>query len=297
MLKVKKSIGSQCVDIVIYVFMLFLMVLMLYPMLNVVAVSFSDPSSIVAGKVTWFPRGWNTNGYAMILAKKEFYIYYKNTILYAFIGTFLSLLFTSMAAYSLSLKEYAFRKFLTIFWVITMFFSGGLVPTYLVIKALNGIDKFWVMVIPSCISAYNIIVFRTFFEQQPKELRESAVIDGANDFIIWARIVIPLAKPLLATFALFGIVAHWNSWFSALLYLRSSSKYPLQMLLRKLVINEDLTGGYADDQIAILVQMGALNPKNMQMAAIVVTMLPILCIYPYIQKYFTKGVMIGAIKG
>jgi putative aldouronate transport system permease protein len=178
-----------------------------------------------------------------------------------------------------------------------MFFSGGLIPTYLIIKSLNGIDKFWVMVIPGCISAYNIIVFRTFFDQQPQELRESAIIDGANDLIIWARIIIPLSKPLLATFALFGIVGHWNSWFPALLYLRDSSKYPLQMLLRKLIIREDLTGGYADDEIAVLVQMGKLNPKNMQMAAIVVTMLPILCIYPFIQKYFVKGVMIGAIKG
>jgi putative aldouronate transport system permease protein len=178
-----------------------------------------------------------------------------------------------------------------------MFFSGGMVPTYLLIKNLGLLNTVWVMIIPGCVSAYNVFIFRTFFQQQPAELRESAFIDGANDFYIWLKIVLPLSKPLFATYGLFHIVGTWNSWFNALLYLTNDKLHPIQMFLRRIVVKVDLRATYGDSLAAQMMMQGRLHPQNIQMAAIVVVMVPILCIYPFIQRYFIKGAMIGAIKG
>jgi putative aldouronate transport system permease protein len=294
----RKSIGDNIFDTCNYLFMFFIMIIMLYPLVHVIAISLSDASAIAAGKVTWFPRGFNINGYLIMLRNNDLLIGYKNTILYAIAGTFLTLCITSLVAYSLATKNFVFKRFLTVFFVITMFFNGGIIPTYLLIRNLGLLNTFWVMVIPTCVTAYNVIVFRTFFEGIPTELKESAFIDGANDLVIWYKIIIPLSKPLLATFALFTIVFHWNSWFSALLYLRETAKYPLQMALRKLVIIEDITGGaHSDSEIATMMEMMNVDPKNIQMAAVLIAMGPILLVYPYIQKYFVKGVMVGSVKG
>jgi putative aldouronate transport system permease protein len=291
----KRSLGSKVFDFINTIIMLLIIIVMIYPFLYVLSVSLSAPNYIVEGKVSWFPRGFNLQGYKLILSNSQIWLAYRNTILYALVGTVITLILTSMTAYPLSISDFVLKKQFTIFLSITMFFSGGLVPTYLLIKNLHLINTFWVMVIPGCISAYNIFIYRTFFQGMPAELRESAYLDGANDIVILFKIILPLSKALLATFGLFSIVGHWNSWFNALLYLNSEKKYPIQMILRQIlfVIGAD---SY-NDAAAQMLQSKMLNPKNIQMSVVILTCAPILCIYPFIQKYFVKGVMIGAIKG
>jgi putative aldouronate transport system permease protein len=207
---------------------------------------------------------------------------------------------TSMIAYPLSKKGYVGSKFTTIYLTITMFFNGGLIPTYLLISRLKLLDTFWVMVIPGTVSAYNCFIFRTFFKSIPYELSESAYLDGASDIRILLQIILPLSKPLLATFALFGIVGVWNSWFNALLYLNSQNKYPLQLILRNYLFVIDNNAlqqqaGVASSANPLFTRQ--IDPKSVRMAMVVVTMFPIMMAYPYFQKYFMKGVMVGAIKG
>lgn len=297
-MKYKESIGSKIFDIVNYTLMFILVIIMIYPLLNVLSISLSRPDAVIAGNVSWYPIGFNINGYRYIIQDGQIFIGYRNTILYATVGTFLTLLLTSLAAYSLSIKNLLFRKGFTFYWALTMFFSGGLIPSYLNIKNLGLMNTFTVMVLPGAVSAYTLFVFRAFFQQLPVELRESAYIDGANDLYIWAKIIIPLSKPLLATYALFTIVGHWNSWFGALLYLKDPNRYTLQLFLRRLVIQEDVAGSsYANSAGGALIAEGIITPQNAQMAAVIITITPILCIYPFIQRYFVKGVMIGSIKG
>lgn len=291
----KRSLLSKLFDFINAIFMVFIVIIMIYPFLYVLSLSLSSPSEIVHGKVSWYPRGFNIQGYKLILSNSQIWIAYKNTILYAAFGTIVTLLFTSMTAYALSINDFVIKKPLTIFLTITMFFSGGLIPTYLLIRNLHMINTFWVMVIPGCVSAYNVFIYRTFFQGMPVELRESAYLDGANDFIILFKIILPLSKALLATFGLFSVVGHWNAWFNALLYLNSEKRYPIQMVLRQVlfVTNAD---SY-NDSAALMLQSKAINPKNLQMAVVILACAPILCIYPFIQKYFMKGVMIGSVKG
>ena len=284
-------------DVFNYTFMVIMMIVMLYPLLNVLAVSLSNASDINAGNVTWFPRGFNLAGYQYIIEDGQLFIGYKNTILYAAVGTVLTLTLTSLAAYVLCRKDLVGRKFFTIYWAITMFFGGGMIPTYLNIQRLGLMDTFLVMVLPGAVGAYTLFVFRSFMSALPGELRESAYIDGAGEWRVWAQVILPLSKPLLATYALFTIVGHWNSWFDAMLYLRDANKYPLQLYLRRVVVLNDLGSTYSNSAAGSLISSGTMTPQNAQMAAIILTILPIMLIYPYIQKYFVKGVMIGSIKG
>jgi putative aldouronate transport system permease protein len=293
----KKSAGDRFFDSVNILIMMVLMVIMLYPMLNVIAISLSDVVPIAAGRVTFFPIGFNLAGYEQVFQEKGLINGFRNSVIYCLSGTFLMLLVTSLCAYALALKHFLLRKFFTIYLAVTMFFSGGMVPTFLLIKNMGLLNTLWVMIIPGCVSAYNVFIFRTFFQQQPAELRESAYIDGANDLVIWFRIVIPLSKPLFATYGLFHIVGTWNSWFNALLYLTKEELQPVQMFLRRIVVNVDLGSMGSGSGAASLMMEGRFHPLNIQMATVVVVMVPILCIYPFIQRYFIKGAMIGAIKG
>lgn len=296
MATVKKGFGSAAFDIFNIVFMLALIITMAYPLINVVAVSLSHRDVIDMGWVKWLPKRITLAGYEYILGQRELLITYKNTILYAGGGTIITLLLTSLMAYPLAVKGFMLSKFISIFLAITLFFSGGLIPTYLLIRGLGMIDTYFVMVIPGAISAFSVFIYRTFFQSLPNALRESAFMDGANDIRILFTIILPLSKALLATFALFSIVSHWNSYFQALIYLNDRDKYPLQMFLREIIIVA--SSGTDNREIFAALQIRPeLHHKNLQMAAIVVTMVPILMIYPFIQKYFTKGIMIGAIKG
>lgn len=296
-MKIRNFWGDTAFDILNTLFMCFIMLIMLYPMLNVLAVSLSSPQAITAGRVSFYPKGFNIEGYKYIFSDPKLFIGYRNSVFYAVSSTALMLLVTSLVAYALSLKHFVLRKFFTVFLSITMFFSGGMIPTYLLMRSIGFLNTIWVMIIPGCVSACNVFVFRTFFQQQPLELRESAYMDGANDFLIWLRIIIPLSKPIFATYGLFHIVGTWNSWFGALLYLTREDLHPIQMFLRKIVINMDQGSGYSDSARSMLMMEGKFNPQNIQMATIIIVMVPILCIYPFVQRYFVKGALIGAIKG
>ena len=294
----KKLKHVQPFDVFNYLFMFLLMVIMIYPFLNVLSTSLSTPSAINAGMVTFFPRGFNLVGYKYIIEDGRIFIGYRNTILYAGVGTILTLTLTSLAAYALTRKQLVGRKFFNIYWAITMFFGGGTVPTYLIVKDLGLLDTFTVMVIPGCVGAYTLFVFRSFMYSLPNDVMEAAYIDGAGEWRVWRSVVLPLSKPLLATYALFTIVGHWNSWYSALLYLKDTSRHPLQLFLRKIIVQEDMSNTYATTSTTgILVSTGQMVKENAQMAAVVLTIAPIMAIYPYIQKYFVKGVMIGSLKG
>lgn len=279
-------------DVFNYTFMVIMMIVMLYPLLNVLAVSLSNASDINAGNVTWFPRGFNLAGYQYIIEDGQLFIGYKNTILYAAVGTVLTLTLTSLAAYVLCRKDLVGRKFFTIYWAITMFFGGGMIPTYLNIQRLGLMDTFLVMVLPGAVGAYTLFVFRSFMSALPGELRESAYIDGAGEWRVWAQVILPLSKPLLATYALFTIVGHWNSWFDAMLYVRDPKIQPVQLLIRNL-----MTASVSDTQNMNMTAFQKMTPEGLKMACVVVAMAPILCVYPFLQKYFIFGMYTGSVKG
>ena len=212
-----RSVGGTCFDVANTIFLVLLTIVMLYPMVNVLAISFSSKSAIDAGLVTWRPHGFNVSGYQYMLRDAELIHSYGWTIAYALGGTALTLTFTSLIAYPLSQPQFVLKKGITLILSITMFISGGMIPTFILLKQLNMFNTYWVMVLPGCVSAYNTFVFRSFFQGIPASLHESARVDGAIEPVIWARIILPLSKPLLATFFLFTMVGHWNSWFNALL--------------------------------------------------------------------------------
>lgn len=291
-----RSVASLSFDIANYIFLILFSLLMLYPMVNIVAISMSDKVAVDKGLVTWWPIGFNLSGYEYMLGYEALVRSYGMTIAYALGGTVITLCLTSLVAYPLSIPNFALKKHITLFLSVTMFFNGGMVPTYIILQKMKLLNTYWVMVLPGCVSAYNTFVFRSFFQGIPASLRESAHVDGADEMVIWWKIILPLSLPLLATYFLFTMVGHWNSWFNALLYLNDEWRYPLQMILRRLVIEDDLTQVYKYDSAAFSGPT-AMHTKNAQMAAVVIAMVPILMVYPFLQKHFAKGVMIGAIKG
>lgn len=298
MARMKESLSSRIFDVFNILFMLLIGVIMLYPFLNVIAVSLSSNDQVMMGNISIIPKDLNLGAYKMVLEDPLVWNSYGNTILYAIGSVVCTLGFTSLLAYPLSVDDFKGKKIITIYLTITMFFGGGLIPTYLWIKQMGLLNTYWVMVLPGCVGAYNVFVFRTFFQGIAKELRESAYIDGANDLVILFRIVLPLSKALLATFTLFTIVGTWNSWFNALIYLNDELKYPLQLVLRRYLFNAaDGIGGTMDQAMKMQMAQMHVNAKSVQMAVIVVAMLPITFIYPFLQKYFAKGVTLGAIKG
>lgn len=290
-----EGLGSKAFDIINYTIMIVLCVVMLYPLLNTFAVSISDPTLVAQGKITWYPRGFDFNSYKFILQDKNILNAYMNTIEFLVIGTFLQLLLTSLFAYPLAINEFVFRKPLVFYVIITMVFSGGLIPHFLLIRDLHLFNTIWAIVLPVAMSAFNIIIFRTFFQDIPKELRESAYLDGANDLGILFRIYMPLSKPLLATFALFGAVMFWNMWFEPMIFLNDESSHPIQLLLRRMVI--ELKDDTSSGGLQRFLETYNLNTKNIRMASIIVTILPILFVYPLLQKHFVSGMMIGSVKG
>ncbi|MCL6459408.1 MAG: carbohydrate ABC transporter permease [Gorillibacterium sp.] len=280
--------------------MILVMVVILYPILNIIATSLSGPRHIAAGSITIWPRGFTWQAYVDVFKDPFIFKGYRNSILYAVGSTGIMLIFTSLMAYPLTISDFAGKKFFTIFLTVTMFFGGGLIPTYLLIRSLHMLDTAWVMILPGAVGAYNVFLFRTFFLNIPSELKESAVMDGANDLVVLFRIVLPLSKALLATFALFGLVGSWNSWFEALIYLNNQNKYPLQMILRNYLFSLDTTaiqGRVGAGNVAVNGPGAMVDPKAIRMSVIIITMFPIMAIYPFFQKYFNKGVFVGAIKG
>ena len=290
---IKRSLGSKIFDVCNIVFMLALIAVTLYPIYHIFVVSISDGHAVMRGEVNFWPVGINLNTYRLILQDPAILHSYGNTLLYTSVGTAINLLFTIICAYPLSKKEFYGRSFFTILIVITMFFSGGLIPSYLLIQKLNLINTIWALVLPGAISAWNMIIVRTFFQGLPSELFESARIDGSNEFGILFKIVLPLSVPVITTIGMFYAVGHWNSFFPALIYLDEKTKYPVQIILRSMVIE----GNMSEQSQSLSGEFASITSTNIKYAVIIVVIVPILLIYPFIQKYFVKGVMVGSLKG
>ncbi|MBO0992114.1 carbohydrate ABC transporter permease [Bacillus sp. SD088] len=260
-----------------------------YPFLHMMAVSLSGDVHVLRGDVNLIPKGLTLKNYLHVLSDPRIGTGYLNTLIYVTLGTVISLIITAMGAYALSKKRMIFRKGFMLMIVFTILFSGGMIPTFLVVKNLGLMDTVWAMVLPAAISTWNLIIMRTFFSSTiPNELEESAKIDGLNDIGIFIRIVLPLSKPVLATIGLFYAVGIWNNFMLPLLYLRDNALYPLQIILRNMVLVEEMASVSGTDAVVI--------QESIQYATILVSTLPILLLYPFLQKYFVKGVMIGSLK-
>jgi putative aldouronate transport system permease protein len=297
-MKLKRTFSDLVFDIINVVLMFFLIIITLYPFLHVIFCSFSTSAHVMSHKgIMLWPKGFNIEAYRFAISHPMLGLSYLNTIYYAVAGTLLGLTIMSFAAYAFAKPQFPGKRFFLFIIVFTMFFGGGLIPTYLNIKNFGLMDTRLVMFLPSCISTWSIIIMRTGFQQLPVSLSESAYLDGANDFIILFRIILPLSKATLAVVSLFSIVGYWNSWFSALIYLKDRNKYPLQMILREILI----IGEMADLEAEIADKYSSTKRAAMQevikYATMVLTTGPIIIAYPFLQKHFVKGVMIGSLKG
>ena len=290
--KIQESFGERLYTFVVYALLTVFCLLILIPLLHIISGSFSDPISLLKGEVGLLPKGFTTSMYETVFKDKEIWQGYWNTIVYTVVGTLISVTLTAFGAYPLSRKDFYGRNVYMGLFVFTMFFTGGMIPTYLLVKQLKMLNTMWALVLPSAVSTYNLIIMRTFFQTSiPGELAESASLDGCSDLGVFFRIVIPLSAPIFAVMVLFYGVAKWNSWFPALLYISDRSLYPLQMVLREVLIQSDVSnmaGATGDVEII---------GDGLKYATMVVATLPIMCLYPFLQKYFVKGVMIGAVKG
>ncbi|WP_082112202.1 carbohydrate ABC transporter permease [Paenibacillus sp. DMB20] len=271
--------------------MLCLSVVILYPIIYITAVSFSDTASVLQGKVTLLPKGFNLDAYAQVLKDERIPRAYLNTIFYTTLGTTINLLMTAIAAYPLARKDFFGRKFFLLAIVMTMFLNPGIIPNYLIVQELGLIDSVWALVLPNAIWTFELIILKSFYENMSEALREAAVVDGASEYRILFQIMIPLSKPALASIGLFYFMGHWNSFFIPLIYLNDATMYPLQVVLRDMLIFADSSNN------TNLVDAAALAPQAMKNATIVLSMIPVLLIYPFAQKYFAKGVMLGSEKG
>ncbi|MFB0846703.1 carbohydrate ABC transporter permease [Paenibacillus oleatilyticus] len=265
----------------------------LYPFVYMAAVSVSKDIYVMKNEVFLWPKGFNLNMYEVVFRDKQIWGAYGNTILYVTLGTAVSLVITSMGAYALSRKDMVFQRGFTLMIVFTMFFSGGMIPTFLVVRELGLVDTIWAMVLPGAVNTWNLIIMRTFFSGMPKELEESGRMDGLTDIGVFVRIVLPLSKAVFATIGLFYAVALWNNFYLPLLYLRQPDLFPLQVLLRNLI----LAGAVNSGEVTSIGGDNLIVEDSLKFATIMVSTVPILLIYPFIQKYFVKGVMIGAVKG
>lgn len=294
-MKIHQSRSDRVFDGVNVFFLTVILCLTLYPLIYVLSASVSEPARVMNGEVFLLPQGFSATAYAKVFKNNDIWLGYGNTILYTLVGTAINLVMTFFGAYPLSKKDLWGRKVISLLLLFTMYFSGGMIPTYLIIKQLRLVDTFWVMVLPGAIATYNLIVMRTYFVSSiPGELFEAAEIDGAGVMRTILHVVLPLSMPILAVMVLFYAVGHWNSYFNALIYLNSRARYPLQIFLREIVVQNqfsdmmDTTEGFAEQ---------AMLTESIKYCTIVVASVPMLILYPFITKYFTKGVMLGAIKG
>ncbi len=283
-------------DIVNILLLFIVMVVILYPLYFVVIASISNPLEVNAGRVLFWPKDITFRGYQMIFRDQDILTGYRNTFFYTFLGTAVNIVLTTFAAYPLSRRDWVGRNFFMTLLLITMFFSGGLIPTYLVMNGLGVVNTVWAMIIPGAVSVYNVIVMRTFLTTSiPYELQEAATVDGASNFGLLFRIVLPLSKPILAVLVLFYGVAHWNAFFNALIYISDKRLYPLQLVLRSILIQNQVAQDMFGDADSLSDR--TVLAELIKYGLIIVSTLPVLILYPFMQRYFVKGVMIGAVKG
>ena len=292
------GLGDNILMGIIYAFLVFILIVILIPIINIIASSFSSSKAVVAGKVTLWPVDFSLRGYQAVFNNRLIAGGFLNSLYYMVIGTSINLIVTMLAAYPLSHKSLVGRRAITFFFSFTMFFNGGMIPTYLVVKNLGMIDTVWAMVVPGAMSVYNVIIARTFMQNSiPYDLYESAMIDGCSYCKAFFRITLPLSKSVIAVLTLMFAVGHWNAYFGALMYLRSQDKFPLQLVLRQILV---LNSFNINDMTASMVE-DALEKQYLanllKYSVIVVATAPLMILYPFIQKHFVKGVMLGSIKG
>jgi len=288
-----RSIGSRLFDILNIVFMVFVVFATLYPLYYIAIISLSGGNAVLRGEVRFFPVDFTLESYKLVMENASIPRSLLNSVLYTAVGTLVNLTFTALCAYPLSRPHFSGRKVFTLMVTITMLFSGGLIPLYLLVMKLGFLNTIWALVLPAAISPFNMFIMRTYFQGIPEEMYEAAIIDGANDLQILGRIVLPLAKPIMATLLLFYAVGHWNNYFDALIYLDEKSKFPIQLIMRGIVV----LGRFEQTNAIDAASDFMIIEKTLKYATIMVSTLPILAVYPFVQKYFVKGVMIGAIKG
>lgn len=293
-MKRKKSIADKAFVILNTIFMIAFVVITLYPVLNTLAISFNDGTDALRGGIYLFPRKWTLKNYITVLQKDNLITGSYITVLRTILGTVLALFTNAILAFIVSRKRFLFKKSLSLFWVITMYVNGGMIPIFLLYKNLGLTNSFMVYIVPGMISAFNMLVIRTYMNGIPDSLEESAQLDGAGYTTIFLKIISPLCKPVYATVALFVAVGQWNSWFDAMLYNRMSPEFTtLQYELMKLLSSVTNQGGSAE---AMKNAVGAVTPASIRAAATILTMLPIICLYPFLQRYFVSGLTIGGVK-
>lgn len=286
----KPTKGYRAFQVINTIIMIFVIFITLYPFVYLVAQSFSSDAAASAGKVTFYPIGFNVNTYKYILRDNQFFRYYGNTIFYTVVGTFISVACTALIAYPLSKPRLRLNKVITPLVVFTMYFAGGMIPNYIVITQWLGLqDSMWSIILPNAISTFNLLVMKSFFAGLPEELEEAAAIDGMNTYQIFLKIIIPLSKPIIATMCLFYMVTMWNEWFTPMLYLDSKDKWPVALYVRQLVDGANNTEIGSSDASSV--------QATVKSATMVLTSIPIICVYPFVQKYFVQGMTIGAVKG
>jgi putative aldouronate transport system permease protein len=292
---IKHSLADRIADVIITAILVLLTLAVLFPFYNMLLISVAKYEDIISTPIYLFPKAIDLANYRMAVLYPNFINSVGVSVFVTIVGTALSLLTTTMGAYALSRKHLPFRKFFFYLLVVTMYFGGGLIPWYLVMKSLGFVDNIWVMVVPPLINTFYLILMRNYFAGIPDELEESAKMDGANDIQILFRIMVPIAAPIIATIALFYAVDRWNDWWLAMIFLQDPTKLPLTLILRRMVVDATIDLGNA--------MMNAMRDANiqvhsrsLQMATVTLTTIPILLVYPFLQKYFTKGIMLGAIK-
>ncbi|MCR8631692.1 carbohydrate ABC transporter permease [Paenibacillus radicis (ex Xue et al. 2023)] len=294
-MRTNKCIGPWLFDGFNYLLLSVLVIVTLYPIYYMAIISVSDGLLVSRGDVRFFPAGFNWEAYKTVLEDPAIIRSYGNTFVYTFLGTLINVGLTALCAYPLSRNKLYGKSVFTFLIILTMFFHGGIIPNYLVVNNLGLLDSMWAILLPPAINVWYMIMMRTFFSGIPNELHESAFIDGANDVHIFLRIVLPLSMPVLATMTMFYAVWHWNSFFPAMIYLNDQKLFPVQIIMRKIVVagqmgNQSMAA--SGSELTVLV-----SAENIKYAVIIITIFPILAIYPFIQKYFVKGVMVGSLKG
>ena len=288
--------ANKCFHIVNNIFLTLCLLLIALPIMNVIASSLSTPSAVIRGQVRFLPKGFNIDAYRQIFSNKMLLIGYKNSLVYTLVGTCINIVMTVLAAYPLSVKDFVGRKVFASLFIFVMIFTAPLIPTYLNVKNLHLLDTMWALILPGAISVYNMIIARTYFQNSiPGEMLESARLDGCDDIKILTRMVLPLSKSIMAVLVLYYAVAHWNSYFDAFIYLSSDTKFTLQLVLRNIMSSVKALGEMADATIEQSQRAAIL--EVLKYAVIVFGSIPLIVLYPFVQKHFVKGVMIGSVKG
>lgn len=295
---IKDSPSRKAFNVANMIFLIIMTLICVLPFIHLIALSLSSELATSAGEVGLLPKDFSLEAYKFLLQKKDFFRAMGVSVIRVILGTLISMTLVILTAYPLSKENNRFKARTKYVWffAFTMFFSGGLIPTYMVIKELHLLDTIWALVLPGAVSVWNVVLLLNFFRQIPKELEEAALIDGAGQFTILVKVFLPIAVPSLATILLFTMVGQWNSWFDGVMYLNTTSKYPLQTYLSTIVLDQNMTNlnSMSPEQLKRMSEIGSLNLKSAQ---IFLGALPILCVYPFLQKFFVKGIIVGSVKG